>query len=312
MKTKKPYKTGFLEVSDGNRLYYELCGNPNGKPVLFVHGGPGAGFHESVKEFFNPEVWNIILYEQRGAGRSTPFATLENNTTQKLVEDINVLLRFFSIEKTFLFGGSWGSTLSLVYAITYPKTVTGLVLRGIWLATKEDRNHYSNGGVEKFYPEVWERFINLVPYKKRNKADEYYLTQMNSADNDIKEKYTYEWAYYETSLLRLRSNHTQVKQDMSEFNYHSLAPLEAYYISNNCFIPENFIIDNAGKLSGIPTTIVHGRYDLICPPINAYYLHKAIKDSKLIYTIAGHAGNDEENKKVLIEEMERFGKEITF
>lgn len=152
----------------------------------------------------------------------------------------------------------------------------------------------------------------MVPPEKRDNADEYYLAQMMSEDKDIKEKYTFEWAYYETSLLRLRMSEDRIKKDMAEFNYHSLSSLEAYYISNNCFLPENFIINNADKIANIPTTIVHGRYDAICLPQNAYYLHKAIKNSKLIYTIAGHASTDEENKTVLTEEMKRFSEEIEF
>ena len=310
MNTKNPYKKGYLEVSDGNKLYYELCGNPDGIPVLFIHGGPGEGFSEKDKDFFNPEICNIMLFDQRGARRSKPFATLENNTTQKLIEDIQAFLNFVGVEKTFLFGGSWGSTLSLAYAIQYPQKVSGMLLRGVWLATQSDKYYYIGGGIQTMYPEVWERFINLVPQDERDNADTYYLSQMQSPDKTISEKYTYEWAYYEMSLLRLKTTEEQVKKDMEEFNYRSLAPLEAYYISNNCFLSENFIIDNAAKLSDIPTTIVHGRYDTICPPKNAYLLHKAIKNSKLIYTTAGHASTDEENKKVLVEEMERFSKEF--
>lgn len=306
MNSYEPYKKGYLDVSDNQQLYYELCGNPQGKPVLFVHGGPGAGFNEHNKVFFNPQDWNILLFEQRGAGRSKPFATLENNTTQKLVEDMRAFLTFAGVEKTFLFGGSWGSTLSLVYAIHYPQTVTGMLLRGIWLNNKNDRDYFLNGGIQYIYPEVWERFISLVPENERGHSDAYYLSQMQSEDNDISEKYTYEWAYYETSLYRLRTTDEQIKKDMQDVSYRSLSPIEAYYMSNNCFLTESYILDNAEKLSHIPTTIVHGRYDMICPPQNAYLLHKAIKNSKLIYTIAGHASSDEENEKVMIEEMERF------
>ncbi len=303
-----PYKRGYFDVTDGHQLYYELCGNPKGKPVLFIHGGPGTGFTDNDKRFFNPEVWNILLFDQRGSGRSKPFASLENNTTEKLVEDINTFLKIAGLEKVFLFGGSWGATLSLVYGIKFPQNITGMLLRGIYLATKEERLYYMGGGIKNIFPEVWERFISLVPEDKRHHVDSYYLSQMQSKNNAVSEKYTYEWAYYEMSILRLKTNHEQIAKDLIHYSYRTLSPLEAHFISNNCFLPDNYIVDNTHILSTIPLTIVQGRYDCVTPVINAFKLHKKIKNSQLIITTAGHASYEEETKKVLTEQMERYSK----
>jgi proline iminopeptidase len=302
----EPYKKGFLPVSDGYELYYEFCGNPEGKKVLFIHGGPGAGFSEKDKKFFDMQKWNVLFYEQRGAGRSKPFATIKNNTTQKLVEDIDALLHFAEWDKTFLFGGSWGSTLALVYAISHPEKVTGMVIRGIWLANKNDKLFYLGGGNKIINPEAWEKFIGMVPDNRITDVDSYYLEQMQSDDKDIAERFTYAWAYYETSILRMKISEAQIKEDLIDFNYRSLAPLEAHFISNNCFLTENYILDNADKLKDIPIHIIHGRYDAICPYENAYLLHKKVPHSKLIPTIAGHASSEEENYNALITSMKEF------
>ncbi|HEX7042130.1 MAG TPA: prolyl aminopeptidase [Patescibacteria group bacterium] len=303
----KPYKKGFLDVGPdssgvgkGHKIYYEACGNPKGKPILYVHGGPGAGFSESSKKYFDPDIWNIILFEQRGSGRSTPFASLENNTTDDLVDDINKLLNTLKIEKVTLFGGSWGSTLSLVYAIRNRHRVNGMVLRGIFIPSKEDNRYFFGGSTKAFYPEIWERFISLVPKDRLNDPEIYYYEQMQSKDPKTKEQFTFEWAFYETSILKLKNSPTNTLKQMGEFSYKSLARLEAHYLTNNCFIPDDYILKEAHTLSGIPTYIIHGRYDMICRPVSAYLLHKEIKDSKLFFTTAGHSSGDIANKSKLL------------
>lgn len=305
---KRSYKRGYLKVSKIHRLYYELCGNPKGKPVLFLHGGPGAGFSERDKRFFNPKTYNVILFDQRGSGRSRPFASLKENTTFDLVEDIKKLLEFLKIKKVFIFGGSWGSTLALVYAIKYPKTVSGMLLRGIFLSSKDDINHYAKGGIKNFFPDVWSRFINLVPKKYRNDPVSYYLEQMTSKNKKIREKYAFEWAYYEMSILKLDTNHKEILKGLKQFSYKSLAPLEAYYIKNNCFLPNDYILNNCYKISKLPISIVHGRYDFVCPVTNAYQLHKKLKNSRLYIVCAGHSSSEREINKRLISEMKKFSK----
>lgn len=302
------YKKGYLPVSDGYKLYYELFGNPKGIPVLFVHGGPGAGFTDRNKRFFDPKIFNVIFFDQRGSGRSKPFASLKNNTTPKLVQDIRKLLKFLKIKKVFLFGGSWGSTLSLVYAIKYPKTVLGMLLYGIYFASKESIKHYVGGGVRNIAPDKWKRFISHVPKKYRKKPVHYYLKQMKSKNPKIREKYAFEYSYYEVSISQLKISHNEIVDSLKEWSYKSLAPLEAHYFTNNSFIPDNYILKNAHKLSKIPVVLVHGRYDLISPALHAYKLHKKIKNSKLYFTCAGHVSSEKENNRKLISEMKKFGK----
>ena len=296
----QPYKKGYLDVGDNHKLYYEACGNPKGKPILYIHGGPGAGFSESSKKYFDPAIWNIILFDQRGSGRSTPFASLKNNTTQDLVEDIRKILDHFSLNKVTLFGGSWGSTLSLAYALRYPQTVSGMVLRGIFIPSKEDNKYFFGGSATNFYPEVWERFINLVPQNRQDDPEVYYYEQMQSSDQKIKELFTFEWAYYETSLLKIRNTPQQTLKEMRDFSYKSLALLEAHFLTHNCFMEDNELLKNVHKLSGIPTYIIHGRYDMICRPASAYFLHKEIKGSHLYFTTAGHASADKATKHKLV------------
>src|SRR3989338_7213697 len=247
---------GYLKVTDGHRLYYEVCGHPQGIPVLFVHGGPGAGFSDDNKVFFNPKAYKVIFFDQRGAGRSKPFASLRANTTDHLVQDINRLLNHFHLEKVCLFGGSWGSTLSLIYAIRYPERVTGLVLRGIYPSRNKDNAHLYNGGTKLYFPEVWERFIELVPLKHRKHPEKYYLQMMKSKNKKTKEKYTYEAAFYEMSLMKLYAKPGEIEKLIKAYNYRSLAPLECHYISERCFIPENYILKNIQKIKDKPISIV--------------------------------------------------------
>ncbi|MFH0799722.1 MAG: prolyl aminopeptidase [Pseudomonadota bacterium] len=305
---KKPYRSGYLKVSGGHEFYYEACGNPRGKPVLFLHGGPGAGFSDTDKRFFDLKKWNLILFDQRGAGRSRPFASIHENNTQRLVKDIDSILDLFELKKVFLFGGSWGSTLSLAYAVKNAKRVTGMLLRGIYLATKEEKDYFVGGGAKAFFPEAWERFISLVPESKRGQLIEYYLKKMLSGDSHTRDKFAYEWARYEISLLKLRMNEKMIEGFLSDLSYRSLAPLEAQYMAHNCFLPDGYLLANAHKLSRIPVSIVQGRYDFICPPVWALRLHRQIKGSALHFVTAGHSSSESEIEKKLIKETERMHK----
>lgn len=295
----EPYKKGYLDVGDGHELYFEACGNPMGKPVLFLHGGPGSGFSENSKKYFDPKLWNIILFDQRGSGRSRPFASLKNNTTDDLVEDINKLLSFLKIEKVTLLGGSWGSTLALIYAIRYPEKVAAMLLRGIFIPSKADNKYFFGGGVKPYFPEIWERFISIVPSTHKRNPAPYYFEKMKHGTQQEKEKFTYEWAYYESSLLKLKSKPKDIEHDMKEFSYQSLSPLEAHYLLQNCFVAEGYIWKNIDKIKHIPTTIIHGRYDMICQPQNAYRLHKKMKKSRLFFVIGGHSDSHTKRKLTL-------------
>ncbi len=305
MKSFNPYKKGFLPVGDGHSLYYEFYGNPKGIPVLFVHGGPGGGFTNKHKRFFDKKKHNVILFEQRGSGRSTPHCGLKANTTQKLVEDINKLLKFAGVKRVILFGGSWGSTLALCYAIKYPETVSAMVLRGIFLATKKEIKNYYGGGTKTHYPEYWERFIAMVPANKRSNAISYYLDQMLSKDKKTSQKYRFEWKLYESALSKLHFTKKDYERIESEW-IDSIAILEAYYMKHNCFLADNYILKNANKIAHIPTAIVQGRYDFVCPPENAYKLFKKLKNVKLHWAIAGHLSSEKAIANKLTAELNKM------
>jgi proline iminopeptidase len=297
------YKKGYLEVSKTHKLYYELYGNPTGIPVIFLHGGPGAGFSDKDKSFFDKRRYNVILFDQRGASRSKPFGSIKENNTQHLVKDIDRILDHLKFDKIYVFGGSWGSTLALVYAIHNPKRVLGLILRGIWLCDKYSIDHYIAGGIKEYYPDVWERFSKLV--KKGEKPADYYLKQMLSGNKKVSEKYAYEWAYYEMSFYTIRKIE-RTEEILNTFSYKSLAIMEAHFIKHNGFLPDNYIIKNIDKIKMIKTSIVHGRFDFICPPIQAFQLHAALKNSELHIMTAGHSGYDKENFKKLKSELRRI------
>jgi proline iminopeptidase len=306
MTTYPPYEQGYFPVSDGYRLYYERYGNPTGIPVLFLHGGPGAGFAESDKEFFDPTLFNVLLFDQRGAGRSQPFAHLIDNTTPKLVADITQMLDHFQLNKVLLFGGSWGSTLALVYAIQYPERVSAMLLRGIFLASSEALNYFVDGGVAQFFPEVWLRFISHVP--EQDDVVGYYLRQMQSDDEVIREKYAYEWSFYEISLVKLEVTPQDVEQLLIRYSYRSMAPLEAHYMHHQCFVTDDFILYHSARLGHLPISIVHGRYDAICLPKHAYQLHQRLPNSQLHFVCAGHSSSEPAIKAKLITELARLGK----
>ncbi len=299
-----PYKTGFLNVDNEHQLYYEECGNPNGYPLLFIHGGPGAGCREDDRRFFDPEKWRIILFDQRGCGRSRPLWSLANNTTQHLVQDSKMLLDHLAISKAVYFGGSWGSTLALVTAITYPETVSGLVLRGIFLGSAAEVCDYISGiPAEASFPELFERFLSQVPEKARSHPGEYYYQQMTSNDPARRKHFADEWTVYGQARLMLQPpSIEEVEKDAYNDPTSTSAVLEAHYFRSNCFLKDNFIIQNSSRLSGIPTVIVQGRYDVLCTPSSAYRLSKALPEAKLCMTIAGHYSRDPENCKALVDE----------
>jgi len=308
MNKKRIIKKGYLKVTDGHKLYYEVYGNPKGIPVLYLHGGPGAGFSDKDKLYFNPKVYKVILFDQRGSGRSKPFASLKGNTTHRLVEDINQLLKLTGINKVFLFGGSWGSTLALIYAVKNPQKISGMLVRGIYLATYREKKYFEMGGVKPFFPDVWKRFISLVPQKYRKNPSAYYLRQMKSKDKKKSDKYAFEWFYYEASLCKIGIKHEEIMAYKKTFNYKALSPIECSYLSKDCYIPENYILKNIGKLKNLPVSIVQGRFDMICPPESAFKLHAKLPKSKLHILPAGHISHEKSIHRKLTGEMKKFEK----
>src|SRR3989344_4042271 len=300
MKLPKLLEKGYLPVGDGHQIYYEVCGNPRGKPVLSLHGGPGAGFTDKHKLFYNPKKWKMIFFDQRGAGRSGPFASTKANTTQKLVEDCIKILDHVGVKKAVVVGGSWGSTLALCFAIKHPERVKALVLRGIFLGSKEEIDYFYRGGTQLHNPEAWRRFVNHVPSGKD--PVKYYVRKFHSRQS---RKYAYEWTYYEMSLMRLEPNMQKAKKEMKPKFYIPMARVESHYMLRNCFLPRGYILKNAHRIK-VPVSIIHGRYDQVCPPESAYLLHKKLPKSRLLFCVAGHSSSDPESSKAMISEIKRL------
>jgi proline iminopeptidase len=292
---------GYLQVSNIHSMYYEVCGNTNKEPILFVHGGPGAGFSEKDKRFFDFKKQKVIFFDQRGSSKSVPFGCIEENTTLDLVNDINRLLEHLNIPKVHLFGGSWGTTLSLVYAIQNPEKVKSVLLRGIFLANAVSIEYYINGGVENQFPKVWNRFKNNVPLANQENCAKYYLDKMLNGTDKEKNFFSYEWAYYEISIFKDDITESEIQSIVNEFPYQSLSIMEAYYLTNNCFIEDNYILENISAIQSIPVKIIHGRNDNICPLIHAEALHQKLMNSKLYIENAGHSDSEPDIENRIIE-----------
>jgi proline iminopeptidase len=289
----KPYQRHCLAVDDPHQLYLEESGDPEGIPVLFVHGGPGAGCDKNSRRFFDPERYRIIAYDQRGAGRSTPHASLENNNSQALIADIEAIREFLGIEQLLLFGGSWGSTLSLLYAQAYPSRVMALILRGIFLCRDQDLQWFYQQGASKIFPDYWEDYVHLIaPDKRDNFINAYY--DLLTGDNELARMGAAKaWSLWEAHCATLRPSHEVVEHFGDPHTALALARIEAHYFINDAFIVPNQILNDVDKLAGIPGIIVHGRYDMVCTLDNAMALHNIWPDSQLhIIRDAGHAASE--------------------
>lgn len=280
----EPYDIGYLKVSDVHQLYYEQCGNPNGKPVVFLHGGPGAGLVPEYRRFFDPETYRVILFEQRGSGRSIPHASLEDNTTWHLVEDIEKLRAHFGVEQWLVFGGSWGSTLALAYAETHPERVRGLVLRGIFLGREnETRWFYEAGqGASAIFPERWEEYVRIIPESERGDLMKAYYRRLRSDDEAVRMEAARAWSLWEASALKLIPDPKLIDEFTEPETALAVARIECHYFINNCFFEtDNYLIEHVDRIRHIPSVIVHGRYDIICPMTNAWDLHRAWPEAAL-------------------------------
>lgn len=279
-----PRALHYLDVGDGHELYVEECGNPQGIPVVFLHGGPGAGVNPLHRRLFDPQAFRIILYDQRGAGQSRPFAHVHNNTTWHLIADLERIRQFFGIEKWLVFGGSWGSTLGLVYGISHSERCLGFILRGIFLGTKSEIDWFLQG-MRHFFPEAWQHFIDGLDGDERRDILKSYHRLLMSNDENVVKKAAEHWGAYENSCATLKAE----LREGGELAV-SLARLEAHYFINNCFLAENFIMNNIGAIRHLPSFIVQGRHDVICPPQVAYNLANIWDGAKLeIVDTAGHS-----------------------
>jgi proline iminopeptidase len=286
-----PYREHRLAVSGGHSLYIEECGNPNGQPVLIVHGGPGGGCNPTMRRFHNPDRYRIVLFDQRGCGRSTPYASLENNTTQDLVEDIERIRSELDIDRWQLFGGSWGSTLSLAYAEAHPERVTALILRGIFLVTKAELNWFYQDGCSWIYPEAFAEFQQLIPAAERGDMIAAYYRRLTSSDPEMRVAAAQAWSIWEGTTLSLIQEPERLARFGAGTYALAFARIESHYFVNRGFFHrDGELLLNADRLQGIPGVIVHGRYDVVTPVRNAVRLHEVWPDSDLrIVTDAGHA-----------------------
>lgn len=291
-----------LEVSGGHSIYIEQSGREGGEPVVVLHGGPGAGCSPGMRRFFDPERYHVILFDQRGCGRSTPYASVENNTTWDLVDDIEVIREALGIAKWTVFGGSWGATLSLLYAQTHPQRVKSLVLRGIFTMTQTELDWFYGGGAEKFWPEAWEAFIGVIPPEERHDLIAAYGRRLfGKIDADII-KYSRAWAAWEGTLATLNSNGSGGR--VPAHYARAFSRIENHYFANGGFLREDQqIFKDMKKISHIPGYIVQGRYDMICPPHTAHSLHKLWPKSDLRLVKAGHAMSEPAIAAELVEIM---------
>jgi proline iminopeptidase len=305
----EPFETDYLKVSPIHELYYELCGNPDGKPVVVLHGGPGGGSSPLYRRFFNPEKFLIVQYDQRGSGKSRPYADIRENTTQHLVEDIETLRQHLNLDKVLIFGGSWGSTLGIAYGETYPESVSGMILRGIFTGAQDEIDHFYHGGVRPFFPETYETLEMSVEESERKSIHRALLKRVESDDPAVRDKYAMIWAKYEYKVGMLYTDDeimAEVEQTDPEV-FLAFAVMENYYMANGCFLEEGQLLREAGKIADIPIVLVNGRYDMICPPINAYRLHKLLPKSKLVIAEeAGHWLGDRPVERALLEAVQTF------
>lgn len=283
----------YLVVDDTHKLYIEESGSPEGIPVLFIHGGPGAGCSPEDRRFFNPEKYRIILFDQRGSGRSRPHAELSHNTTQDLIDDIEKIREHFAIDQWVLFGGSWGSTLALLYGEAHPERVKAMILRGIFLCRARDLRWFYQEGASHIFPDYWEKFIQPISLDKRDDYIAAYYALLTSNNELAKMNAAKRWSLWEGNCATLRPNRDVLDNFSNLHLALSLARIEAHYFVNDAFIEENQIINNIEKLAGIPATIIHGRYDMVCPLDNAWTLQKHWPDAQLhIVRDAGHASRE--------------------
>jgi proline iminopeptidase len=289
----KPYARHELAVEAPHVLYVDESGTSTGLPVVFIHGGPGAGCDASSRRYFDPALYRIITFDQRGCGRSTPHASLENNTTQALVEDMERIREHLGIDKWVLFGGSWGSTLALAYAQAHPQRVLGLILRGIFLARPEDVRWLYQEGASRLFPDYWEDYLAPIPADERGDLVSAFYKRLTGNDQIAQMHAAKAWSSWEGRTATLRPNALVVDRFSEATRALSIARIECHYFINNSFLEPNQLLRDIGKIAHLPGVIVHGRYDVICPLDNAWALHKAWPNSELqIIRDAGHAASE--------------------
>lgn len=304
----EPYRTGRLAVTHGHELYFEECGNPKGKPVVFLHGGPGGGTEGKQRRFFDPQAYRIVLFDQRGCGKSTPHASLEHNTTWDLVADLEALRAHLGVERWQVFGGSWGSTLALAYAQTWPARVTELVLRGIFLLRKWEIDWFYQDGTSHLFPDAWEKYLEAIPPAERGDLVQAYFKRLTSPDPLVRAAAAKAWSQWEGRTSYLVQNEAYVKRTGENDFAEAFARIECHYFVNHGWLDgDRALLANVGKIRHLPAVIVQGRYDVVCPMESAWALHRAWPEADLrVVADSGHAAHEPGILHQLILATDRF------
>ena len=304
----EPNRSGYLRVSDVHEIYFEECGNPKGKPAVFVHGGPGAGCDSRARSFFDPDAYRIILFDQRGCGRSRPHASLEDNTTWHLVEDMEKLRQHLQIEQWLVFGGSWGSTLALAYAERHPRRVSELVLRGIFMLTQFELRWFYQEGTSALFPDRWEHYIAAIPPAERGDLIQAFYKRLTSGDRATRVSAARAWSIWEAATSFLRVNEDNIMKWGEEDFAIAVARIECHYFVNRGFFEtEDQLLRDVAKIRHIPGVIVQGRYDVVCPMQTAWALHRAWPEADFrIVPDAGHSAFEAGTTHELILATDRF------
>ncbi len=303
----EPYNTGHLQVSDLHSIYFEESGNPQGQPAIFVHGGPGGGTEGKHRQYFDPTHYRIILFDQRGCGKSTPHAELRENTTWDLVNDMERIREHLKIDRWLIFGGSWGSTLSIAYAEAHPERVTHLVLRGIFLLRKWEIDWLYQRGADAIFPDKWEDYIKPIPQEERDDILTAYHKRLIATDRAVQLEAAIAWSSWEGSTSKLYIDPYMVSHYTEGDFAIAFARIENHYFVNHGFMEEGQLLRDVNRIRHIPTVIVQGRYDVVCPMRSAWDLHRAFPEAELIISPAsGHSAFEPENRSSLIETTDRF------
>jgi proline iminopeptidase len=306
----EPYTQHSVQVDSTHTLHVEECGNRLGIPVLFVHGGPGGGYSPIHRQFFDPIRYRIVLFDQRGCGKSRPHANLTNNTTAHLIEDIEKIRRLLGIDKWLLFGGSWGSTLSLLYAQAYPERVLGLILRGIFLCRQQDVDWFYQSGADRFYADYWSDFIApIAPEKRHNMISAYH--EILTSHNEIARMRAAEaWSIWEGRTSTLKADPNIVSHFGDPFHALAMARIECHYFYHRSFIEDNQILEHTQSIAHLPIRMIHGRYDMVCPINQAFELHALLPDAELVICEhAGHSAMEAEITAALVQATDDFATE---
>lgn len=302
-----PFRSSLISVGNSHEIYYELCGNPSGKPVVFLHGGPGSGCNPTQRRFFDPAHYLIILIDQRGCGRSLPLGETQHNSTEALVNDIDAIRQTLNIDRWLVFGGSWGSTLAICYALAYPQHITGLILRGIFLSRPTEL-HWFLGDVALFYPEQWQMLCHYLPADQRRNPIESYEKLIFSEDLSVSVPAAIRWNGFESSIMSLLPRPQNIETQINSEIELARARVQIHYIQHHCFVGERDLLAEAkATLGHIPTQIIQGRYDMVCPPITAWELAQAMPHASLnVVADAGHSAMDASLTSALVAATEQF------